>query len=362
MSTEAYIGIMSGTSLDGVDVVLANIDATHCAIRAHYSMPFPCALKEELHALCSPGSNEIWRLGVIESKLASLYANAVNTLLLNQRLTSKDIVAIGCHGQTLRHHPDQGFSLQANNPAALAVHTGIPVVADFRRGDIALGGQGAPLVPNFHLYQFAQTQQNKAIINLGGIANVSVLQGEQLVCGFDTGPANLLLDSWCQLHTGNPYDNRGEWARSGNCLTTLLDQLLNDHYFSLPAPKSTGREYFHLAWLKQHLTGAEAAEDVQNTLTHLTAKTVAESLKNYAVTEVVACGGGAYNTFTLELLAHYLPEVTVHTSESYQLAPEHIEAAAFAWLAWARMHNLTGNATQATGASRPLVLGGLYLP
>lgn len=362
MSTEAYIGIMSGTSLDGVDVVLANIDTTRCTIRAHYTMPFPHALKAELQALCSPGNNEIWRLGVAESKLASLYANAVNTLLLKEHLTSKDIVAIGCHGQTLRHHPAEGFSLQANNPAALAVHTGIPVVADFRRGDIALGGQGAPLVPKFHLYQFAQPQQHKAILNLGGIANLSVLHGKQLICGFDTGPANLLLDAWCQQHTGAAYDNDGQWARSGACITPLLTQLLNDPYFALPAPKSSGREYFNLAWLKRHLAGTETAHDVQHTLAHLTAKTVANSLASYTVTEVVVCGGGAHNAFVLELLAHYLPNVAVRTSAHYQLAPEHVEAAAFAWLAWARMHNLAGNATEATGASKPLVLGGLYLP
>lgn len=362
MSTEAYIGIMSGTSLDGIDVVLADINTQHCTVRGHYNMSFPRALKKELQQLCSPSHNEIQRLGMAESKLTMLYANAVNTLLLQHKLTSKDIVAIGCHGQTLRHHPELGFSLQANNPGALAVLTGIPVVADFRRGDIALGGQGAPLVPKFHAYQFSEAAQNKAILNLGGIANISILQGEQLLGGFDTGPANLLLDAWCQRHTRQPYDNKGGWGRSGDLLEELLVTLLADPYFALPAPKSTGRERFNLAWLDQHLIGTENAADVQNTLTHLTAKSVAESLHKYEIDEIVVCGGGAYNDFTLELLALYMPEATITTTGRYHLAPEHVEAAAFAWLAWARIHNVPSNATKVTGASRPLALGGVYLP
>lgn len=357
-----YIGIMSGTSLDGIDTVLTEITSEHCTVIAHHACEFPANLKKELQSLCSPTNNEIQRLGVAEAKLAKCYADAVNALLHQQQFPFQDIAAIGCHGQTLRHHPELGFSLQANNPAALAAYTNIPVVADFRRGDIALGGQGAPLVPKFHLHQFGKIGAHRAILNLGGIANISLLTGQTLSLGFDTGPANLLLDAWCLRHTQKPYDNKGAWARSGRLLPELLQRLLTDAYFSLPAPKSTGREHFNMAWLETHLTGNENPQDVQHTLAHLTAKTVADSLSVYKVDEVIACGGGAHNSFTLELLAHYLPTSHVVTSNKYGIAPEQVEAAAFAWLAWARVNNVSGNAREATGASRELALGGLYLP
>lgn len=361
MPSSLYIGLMSGTSLDGVDAVLATIDAEGTRVLHHVHHPFPKALRLVLASLCSPGENEILRLGQAEQQLTQQYYAAVQALLNVASCPAQDVQAIGCHGQTLRHHPELGFSLQAGNPGALAALTQIPVVADFRRADIALGGEGAPLVPQFHLHQFAHPTHNKAVLNLGGIANVSILNGQTLTIGFDTGPANTLLDQWCHQHTGRMYDKNGEWGRTGTLLPHLLEALLADTYFSRPAPKSTGREYFNLPWLQAHLTGEEDPADVQHTLTHLTAQSVANAIAPYTIDELVVCGGGARNSLLMELLSQALPRIQICTSETYHLPVDQVEAAAFAWLAWARMHGVTGNAPQATGARKALVLGGLYL-
>lgn len=355
-----YIGLMSGTSLDGVDAVLAHIDHKGTKVLAHQHQPFPSSLRHSLASLCTPSDNEIHRLGMAERELTQQYTSIVKTLLAQAQLSAKDIAAIGCHGQTLRHHPELGFSLQANNPGALAAHTRIAVVSDFRRADIALGGQGAPLVPKFHLYQFASSHSRKAILNLGGIANITLITDKELLLGFDTGPANTLLDAWCLKHTGHYYDKAGKWAQEGQLLTTLLENMLADSYFTLPPPKSTGREHFNMQWLAQFLKGDEAPEDVQHTLTHLTARTIALALEQNTVDELVVCGGGAYNTFLLARLEKELANTKVVTSEEYGLPPEQVEATAFAWLAWANQKGIPGNAPQTTGAARELVLGGFY--
>lgn len=361
MTSSLYIGLMSGTSLDGIDAVLANINKESTKVEAHLHHSFPDPLRQRLERLSAPGQNEIYELGIAEKQLTESYANIVSALLNDSQLSPQQIAAIGCHGQTLRHHPEAGFSLQANNPGALAARTGISVIGDFRRADIALGGEGAPLVPQFHLHQFARKDKNKAILNLGGIANITLLIRGELSLGFDTGPANTLLDAWCYKHTGQRFDHNGNWAASGNLLPALLKRMLADAYFALPAPKSTGKEYFNLAWLEPFLCGDEAPEDIQHTLSHLTAQSVAKTLTEYELDELIVCGGGAYNQFLLELLERALPPtIRINTSATYGLQPEQVEAAAFAWLAWANINGVAGNAPQATGATKELILGGLY--
>lgn len=360
MTSSFYIGLMSGTSLDGVDAVLANITYKEATVLAHMHHTFPAQLRQRLEQLCAPGKNEIYELGIAETELTHCYTAITQALLAKAKLAPNDIRAIGCHGQTLRHHPELGFSLQANNPGALAAQTGIDVVSDFRRGDIALGGQGAPLVPQFHLFQFAEEGKTKAVLNLGGIANISLLNSNQLILGFDTGPANTLLDAWCRHHTGRNYDANGSWAATGKLIPTLLQRLLADPYFAKPTPKSTGREHFNLSWLTPFLQGDEAPEDVQFTLTQLTAISVAKAIVPHAPQELIVCGGGAYNTFLMEQLALAIKPTPIRKSEDYGLPVDQVEATAFAWLAWANLNKVAGNAPQATGAEKGLVLGGLY--
>lgn len=361
MPSSLYIGLMSGTSLDGVDAVLAHINNKGTKVRAHLHHPFSAKVRRQLERLCSPGHNEIYELGIAETQLTECYAAIVEALLAEAKISASQVAAIGCHGQTLRHHPELGFSLQANNPGALAARTGITVISDFRRADIALGGEGAPLVPRFHLHQFASKNHNKAVLNLGGIANISLLTENSLSLGFDTGPANTLLDAWCYQHTEKYYDNNGDWAASGNLLPTLLEKMLSDPYFALSPPKSTGREYFNLTWLESFLQGNELPADVQHTLAHLTLQSVLKAIPKHNVEELIICGGGAYNNFLINLFKEALaPDTRVSTSADYGLPPEQVEAAAFAWLAWAHINKVSGNSPQVTGASKELVLGGLY--
>ncbi len=368
--TERFIGLMSGTSLDGVDGVLAELDAGRIAVRAHAARPFPAPLREELLALNTPGGqDELHRAALAANALVRVYADTVAALLADTGLPPAAVRAIGAHGQTVRHRPGEfdgtGYTLQLNSPALLAELTGIDVVADLRSRDVAAGGQGAPLVPAFHAALFAPGDEGVAVLNLGGIANLSLLPpGGGAVLGFDCGPANALLDHWCQRHRGAPYDANGDWAAGGQVLPDLLARLLAEPYFARPVPKSTGRDLFHPDWLAARLGDAASADpqDVQATLAELTAHTCAEHLQRHGagLPRLIVCGGGAFNAHLMRRLATLLPGVAVESSAAHGLPPQQVEAAAFAWLAWRMLARAPGNLPSVTGAAGPRVLGALY--
>jgi anhydro-N-acetylmuramic acid kinase len=330
-----------------------------------------------LLALNTPSWNELHRAALAGNTIAASYAEVVGELLRQsgkRGISAKDVSAIGAHGQTVRHQPQRstdtpagaGYTLQLNNPALLAELTGIDVVADLRSRDVAAGGQGAPLVPAFHRQVFSQTNATVAVLNLGGIANLSVLPADPSapVLGFDCGPGNALMDAWCQRHTGQAFDASGAWAAGGQLLPDLLQRLRDDPYFSLPPPKSTGRDLFSLRWMEEKLKGFANAQpqDVQNTLTEFTASACADCVKSYAKDskELIVCGGGAFNVRLLQRLQAGLPFLTVSTSEMHGLPPLEVEAAAFAWLARQTMQRQPGNLPSATGAAGPRILGAIY--
>ena len=363
-----FIGLMSGTSLDGIDGVLVDVSTPKCAVAQHASAPLAPELKAELLALNTRGSDELHRAQRAANALARAYAEVVQRLLTQARLPAAAIEALGAHGQTVRHQPQAldgtGYTLQLNSPALLAELTGITVVADFRSRDVAAGGQGAPLVPAFHQSVFGVPGEPVAVLNLGGMANLSLLHADGSVSGFDCGPGNVLIDHWCQRHTGRPWDADGAWAASGKVLPVLLQELLAEPYFALAPPKSTGRDLFHPRWLLQHLARhADArAEDVQATLSELTAQVCAADLLRHAPTTraLIVCGGGAYNRHLMARLQARLPACEVQTSARHGLPPEQVEAAAFAWLAWRCIERLPGNLPAVTGARGARVLGAIY--
>jgi len=370
-SEALYIGIMSGTSLDGVDVVLVDFSPSYPNLIHSLCLPYPAELKAELALLAQPGANEIERLGLAEADLADCYAHAVQLLLQQSGIDRSRIRAIGCHGQTIRHRPNarQPFSYQIGDQHRLAMLTQIPVIADFRRKDIAYGGQGAPLVPAFHQAIFAAKTQGRCILNIGGIANITLLLPHQQVQGFDTGPGNCLLDNWIELQQGEAYDANGTYAASGRLDAALLGVLLSDPYFSQIGPKSTGREYFQLTWLQQQLKQLQAVTgympapaDVQRTLSRFTAGTIALAVSRFVVSEIYVCGGGAHNAVLLQDLAELLPQCQVNTTASLGVHPDWVEAMAFAWLAYAYDEQIPGNVPAVTGASQALVLGVRYTP
>ncbi|MEO6698175.1 MAG: anhydro-N-acetylmuramic acid kinase, partial [Paraperlucidibaca sp.] len=348
--TALYIGLMSGTSLDALDAVLVDLGNT-CAPRliGEKSHAWQTSEREELLALAAGCDDEIDRSGRAGHWWAQRASELIAELLKDHTLQPSDIRAIGSHGQTLRHRPlgTWPYTLQIGDPSLLAELSGISVVAHFRQRDIAAGGQGAPLVPAFHQAVFARDDRCVVALNLGGIANISVMQPGHGVRGYDTGPANMLLDGWCQRHSGKAYDENGRWAASGQCHDALLDKLLAMPYFSLPAPKSTGRESFGMRWLEQQLaTLGEAipAEDVQATLLALTATTVADAiLREASAGELILCGGGANNTALCAALATKLPNWHCLRSEAYGYPTQAIEAMAFAWLAMRFVQGLSGN-------------------
>lgn len=365
-SSTLYIGLMSGTSVDGVDGVLARLaDGQAPQVLASASMPMPDPLRSELLALNSPGNDELARAALASNALARLYAQAVAALLKDSGLPAADVAAIGAHGQTVRHRPDSGYTLQLNAPALLAELTGIDVVADFRSRDVAAGGQGAPLVPPFHAAVFG-ARHGRAVLNLGGIANVTLLAPGQPARGFDTGPANVFLDGWCQRHLGRPYDADGSWAATGQVLAPLLEQLISSEpWFGLPPPKSTGRDLFNMQWLDDRLAAfdgpAPAPQDVQATLQRLTARTVANAIDAAAAAthEVFVCGGGARNAGLMRELAYCLQR-PVQPTDALGVPAQQVEALAFAWLAQAFVEGKPAGLPAVTGARGARMLGALY--
>lgn len=369
-SSSLYIGLMSGTSMDGVDGALASFaDSGRIATLATAHLPFPDALRDELMALQAPGDNEIHREALAANALARLYAQCVAALLEKAGLTAADIRAIGVHGQTVRHQPALGYTRQTNNPALLAELAGIDVIADFRSRDIAAGGQGAPLVPAFHQAVFASPSEPRVVANIGGIANISILDPQSgTVTGFDTGPGNVLMDLWIMRHRGKRYDDSGAWAASGKSDQRLLETLLEEPYLSLPPPKSTGRDLFHAAWLDGRLQGfpQTAPVDVQASLAQYTAVTLAQAIHIQIPTarEVYVCGGGACNTHLMDLLRDAFiacnQPMTLLATDALGIAAQHVEALAFAWLAHRFDQRLPGNLPAVTGAPGSRVLGALY--
>jgi anhydro-N-acetylmuramic acid kinase len=372
MNQELYIGLMSGTSLDGVDGVLAAFDTQGTvSVVAHAYRAFEGGFREELLALNTPGAaashgGELHRTALAGNRLARVYAEVVHELL--EHRGNHRVAAIGAHGQTVRHRPGEfdgtGYTLQLNAPALLAELTGVDVVADFRSRDVAAGGQGAPLVPAFHQAQFARASQTGAVLNIGGISNLTVLPADGDAWGFDCGPGNALMDHWSSRHLGLPYDASGAWASSGQPVQALLDAALRDPFFALPPPKSTGRDRFNPAWLAGLLQSQAALDpaDVQATLCELTASSCANELRRHAAAarELTVCGGGALNGELMRRLARHLPGVNVVPSGTRGLPPLQVEAAAFAWLARAYVRREAGNLVRATGARGPRVLGALY--
>lgn len=366
---ELYIGLMSGTSIDGIDAALVEFKAGCCQLIAQHLQPMSVKLTAQLHQLCRPNDDEISRLATVEQPLAEAFALACQQLLAKTNYTASDITAIGSHGQTIRHHPEHGFTLQIGDANILATLTNIDTVADFRRKDMALGGQGAPLVPAFHHAVFQHSSITRAIVNIGGLANITYLpslQQDKAIIGYDTGPGNTLLDAWFSAKNNSEkrYDEDGKWAKSGTIAEPLLASLLQHEYFALSPPKSTGRELFNLAWLTNYLdTDSQiySAVDVQRTLTRFTAISIAsEVTKLMSRGEVYICGGGAANPLLMADLAQLLPNNPVMTTAEIGIDPDWVEAIAFAWLAKQHIHKLPGNLPAVTGASRSAILGAFY--
>lgn len=362
-SSNLYIGLMSGTSLDGVNAVLATIDASgRCRILGQHYSAFNQQLRADLLALNSTGANEIERSQLLGNQLARCYAHTVSALLSETKHQSNDVIAIGCHGQTIRHRPELGYTVQIGNAALLAELSGICVVADFRSRDLAAGGQGAPLVPAFHLAAFGDAEAHRVVVNIGGISNLSDLPPAGTVSGFDCGPGNLLMDGWIQRHQGRNYDAGGAWAASGQCLPELLAALLAHPFFLQPPPKSTGRDTFHLPWLEAHLRPGYAPADIQATLLEVTARSIADSIDRHCrgATEIYLCGGGAHNTQLVARLQALLPGRHIAATDALGIAADWVEAAAFAWLAQRALAGQPANLPAVTGARGPRILGAIY--
>ncbi|MDF3887459.1 anhydro-N-acetylmuramic acid kinase [Cupriavidus basilensis] len=372
---DCFIGIMSGTSMDGADGVLVDFSGPRPAVLAAAHQPFPAELREAFAALQQPGDDEIHREALAANGLARVYAACVATLLRDAGMAPSAIAAIGAHGQTVRHRPGLydgvGYTRQSQQPALLAELAGIDVVADFRSRDVAAGGQGAPLVPALHQALFGDAAETRVACNIGGISNISVLPaaGEsdaaRPVTGFDCGPGNVLLDYWIDRHLGRPYDADGAWGTSGKVDQALLARLLAEPYFSVAPPKSTGRDLFHPAWLESHLARLGQPldpADVQATLAALTAEAIARDVRAYApdAMRLIVCGGGARNRFVMALLARALPGVTVQSSDDLGVPVSQVEGIAFAWLARQMLRRAPGNVPTVTGAAGPRVLGALY--
>jgi anhydro-N-acetylmuramic acid kinase len=365
--SELYVGVMSGTSLDGVDVVVVELDEAIFNVRAMHTTAYPDELGAALQELVLTAEISLLELGRLDVAVGEFVASVVLDLLADSNHGSRDIRAIGFSGHTVFHQPEppRAFSLQLGNPNTIAALTRITTVADLRGMDIALGGQGAPLVPAFHAWRFASASEARIAVNIGGIANLTCLDPQRPLRGFDSGPGNTLMDAWCRRAGRGPFDKDGVWAASGTVDAPLLRALKADAYFAKQPPKSTGLEYFNLAWLdaalEQH-AGAIAPVDVQATLLELTATTIAAAIESSATApdRLILCGGGAYNKALIQRLERLVAPTPVESSTVHGIAPEWVEAAAFAWLARARLQHSYGNSPSVTGAREPAVLGGVY--
>ncbi len=362
-----FIGLMSGTSMDGIDAAIVRFGDPGVELIATHERPYPETLQHALRtAALTPVDEPIDNLGALDRQVGEQFRDAALALLRQSGLAAGAITAIGSHGQTVRHQPDgpHPYTLQIGNPDIIAGGTGITTVADFRSADIAAGGQGAPLVPPFHEWLFGRGKTGRVIVNIGGIANITILPpGDAPVTGFDTGPGNTLLDSWVRKHAKQPFDRRGAWAATGKVDEALLERLLAYEYFDLAPPKSTGVEEFNLVWLER-CGAAGKPEDIQATLSELTARSIAGHLDEHApgVRDVFVCGGGAHNQDLLDRLARNLPETTIDSTAAAGLDPDWVEAVAFAWLAMRTMNRQTGNLPTVTGASRKVILGEIHSP
>lgn len=362
MNSQYYIGIMSGTSMDGADAVLIRMEGTQWReAAAHAFVPYSDGLRQQLLDLQNVGANELHRSRMLVQTLSRLYAQTVGKLLHDTGLTPAQITAVGCHGQTVRHAPEHGYSIQLADLPLLAELSGILTVGDFRSRDIAAGGQGAPLVPAFHQALFGHPTETRVVLNIGGISNISILPPDAPAAGFDTGPGNMLMDAWMRHIWQLPYDQNGEKAAQGQVLPELFATLLDHPYFSLPHPKSTGRELFSLDWLQGRLKGGERPEDVLKTLLEYTAQTVFDAVVSTApdVRNIYVCGGGIRNgALTASLNTLFAPKgIRLHSTAELGLDPQWVEAAAFGWLAACWFNRLPGNPHRATGASKPCILG-----
>jgi anhydro-N-acetylmuramic acid kinase len=364
-----YIGLMSGTSIDAIDAALVELSGPQPELIQCCSHPIPESLRASLKSCYEKQGPTLKSLAIMDKQMGEQFAQAAYTVLEQSNLHASQIRGIGSHGQTIFHLPtgEHTNTIQIGDPNTIAEHTGITTVADFRRRDMAAGGQGAPLVPAFHASLFRSQEHDRVILNIGGIANITILPSTPNlpVTGFDTGPGNGLMDAWIQTHEKQPMDESGHWAASGKVHPLLLEKLIQDDFFGQSPPKSTGREYFNLAWLQKHIKRCPKRilrKDVQATLCELTARTIAEAILQYApeTSEILVCGGGTHNLSLMFRLQHLLAHCKVRSTEDHGMAPDWVEAVAFAWLAKQILEGLPGNLHEVTGASHPVVLGGVY--
>lgn len=365
-----FVGVISGTSVDGIDTALISIAPNQAPeLIAAETFAYPETLQQAIHQLIEHPQCSLQTLGHLDMALGHVYAEAILNLLLKAGYTASDISAVGCHGQTIYHAPYAAhpFSMQIGNPNLIAELTGITTIADMRQRDMVCGGQGAPMVPGFHEVLFRHNTENRVVVNIGGIANITVLAADnaQPVLGFDTGPGNTLMDAWIQDQQGKAYDANGAWGATGESQPALLEKLKDEAYFSLPVPKSSGRELFHLDWLKNRLSQCEQsfkAEDIQATLLALTSETIADAIRQFAPDNhrVIICGGGAHNATLMQSLRNTLTPMLVETSNEHGLDVDFVEASAFAWLASRTLNKQTGSLPSVTGAQRASILGGVY--
>lgn len=368
---EYYLGLMSGTSMDGIDAALVDLQDSRPELICARTFAWPEAIQQQLSQVVNqPETVSLRALGQLDARVGETFATAANALVQEAGIAAQDIRAAGSHGQTLFHAPDNqpAFSHQCGDPNRIAELTGITTVADFRRRDIAAGGQGAPLVPAFHQAVFSSPDQNRAVLNIGGMANLTVLPATaNPVLGFDTGPGNVLMDHWYRRHHAGPYDKNGAWAAQGQCIPALQERLLEHPFLQLPPPKSTGREMFCGNWLDEQLDALQLpastkAEDIQRTLLEFTARSIADAVRTYAAEtrQLLVCGGGVHNTLLMQRIAELLEDIDTASTEAFGLHPDWVEAVAFAWLAKATLTGQPGNLPSVTGASHPVILGAIY--